>query len=162
MTTNTGGSVLFQSTYGRFRTRFLCFMPLLAILGLVGVPVGIFYNEGWEMNNRPMEPWAATMIIEICAVGILLTVASVVIGEVLRRKSPQHVVVTDSSLIVPKGRMSNAELTLPFSEIKKISIYDMGFVKQIQIKHQGTRVLLTSAMFPSNADFDRLVIHLPK
>jgi hypothetical protein len=164
MTTNAingaAGAVIFQSTYGRFRPRFLWLFPLPALVGLVGVPVGIFYNEGWEMNRHPVEPWAATLMIEICAVGMLLTVASVVISEVLRRKSPQRIVVTESSLIVPKGRMSNDELTLPFSEIK-FSIYDMGFVKQLQIKHKRHRVLLSSALFPSNADFDRLVSHLP-
>jgi hypothetical protein len=160
-TSSTAAPMLFQSTYGLFRPRFLWFLSLPTIVGLIGVPVGLFYNEGWVMNNHPLEPWSAMLIIEIFSVGALMTVAFVVICEVVRRKSPQRVAVTESSLIVPKGRLSSTDLTLPLSEIK-VAVFDMGFVKQLQIKHKRRKILLSSALFPSTADFNRLVSHLPR
>jgi hypothetical protein len=158
MTRQTTG-VLFQSRYGTFQPRYWWLFGLVGVIGVVGVPLGIFANKGWEMGNRPLEPWAATMIIEIFAVGALLAVAYIGLATWRNSKSPQRVAVTHTSLIVPKGSLSSAELELPLTEIDT-RVFNAGFVKQLQIKHGRRRILLTSALFPSDADFDRLVSHL--
>ncbi len=151
-----GEPPIFQSEYGRFRRGFLWMLLLPATIGVIGVPVGIFFNEGWEMNGHPLEPWSATVIIEIFSVGALAAVVSAVVTTWMRRKSPQRVVLTKATIIVPKGIYSSAELELPLSEVK-LAEFSMGFVKQLQIKHGRRKVLLSSALFPANQDFDRLI-----
>jgi len=159
MSTNRTAGVVFQCSYGTFQARYLWFLPVVGIIGVVGVPVGIFWNKGWEMGNHPLEPWAATLIIEIFAVGALASVAALGLATLARRKSPQRVAVTNSSLIVPKGPFSRVEFVLPRSEID-VKVFHAGIVKQLQIKHKRRRILLSSALFPSNADFERLVSYL--
>jgi hypothetical protein len=156
----TPAGIRFQTTYGHVQPRYWRLYGLTAVIGIVGVPVGIFWNEGWEAAGHPLEPWAATLIIEIFAVGALLTVAYVGLAAWRRRTSPQRVAVTDSALIVPKGAFSGTELVLPFTEINT-TVYDVGFVKQLQIKHGRRKMLLTSAWFSSTAEFDRFISHLP-
>lgn len=153
--------VLFQSSYGCFQAGYWWLFGIVGIIGLVGVPVGIFCNKGWEAGNHPLEPWAATMIIEILSVGALMIVAAVGISSMIRRKTPQRVAVTERTLIVPKGMFSPVELVLPFTEIDT-TVFDAGFVKQLQVKYGRRKILLSSALFPSNAAFDRLVSHLPQ
>ena len=43
-----------------------------------------------------------------------------------------------------------------------MTIFNVGFVKQLQIKHGRKKILLTSALFPSDEEFDRFVSHLPR
>jgi hypothetical protein len=148
--------VIFQCDYGSFQPRYLWFFPVPGIIGFVGVPVGVFWNEGWVVGGHPLEPWAATVIIEILAVGALLLGAGFGIATVVRRTSPHRIAVTASTLIVPKGIIRSGELQLPRAEID-MRVFHAGFVKQLQIRHNRRRVLLSSALFPSNADFDRLV-----
>lgn len=93
---------VFEMSYGSFQPRYRWFIPILCAVGLIGIPVGIFWNEGWEMGNRPVEPWAATVMIEAFALVALLAGSSAWYASVLRRKSPQRVVVTENELIVPK------------------------------------------------------------
>lgn len=152
--------VLFQSSYGVFQKKYWWLFGVVAVIGVVGVPVGIFFNTGWKMGNRPMEPWSVTMIVEIVAVGCLSMTGYIALATWRRRTSPQRVAVTRSGLIVPKGAFSNAELVLPFGQIET-TVFNAGIVKQLQIKQGGKKILLVSALFPSDADFDRLVSHLP-
>lgn len=151
--------VIFECTYGEFPPRLLWLIFLLGIIGVVGVPVGIVLNEGWRMNNRPVEPWAATLIIEILAGGALLLAVSLGIAAMMRRKSPQRIVLTDSALIVPKNLFSSTELELPLTEVQ-VAIFNAGYVKQLQLKHKRCKVLLASGLFPSKAEFDDLVDRL--
>lgn len=91
--------------------------------------------------------------------GALLIVTSLGFAVLARRKSPQRVAVTDSALICPKGMFSSVEFVLPRSEID-VTVFNAGFVKQLHVKHNGRRLLLSSALFPSDSDFERLVNHL--
>jgi len=133
--------------------------PFLCIPGLGGIPVGIFWNEGWEMANRPVEPWAATVMIETFAFLCLLAGGCAWYASRLNRKSPQRVVVTETEMIVPKGMFSRVELTLPLADIK-VSVFNLGFVTQLQIKHARKKVLLTSALSPSDEEFEQLLDHV--
>lgn len=159
MTANQTDRVVFEASYGVFRGPFMWLIPALGVLGLMGVAVGIFGNEGWKIGNTPLEPWSARVIIEIFAVGALLLAGSLAAAMWRRRTSPQRVALTESSLIVPKGMFSDAELVLPRSEIN-VKIFNAGFVKQIQILHKRRKILLSSAMFPTNEDFDHLADEL--
>jgi hypothetical protein len=152
--------VLFETAYGNLQPPYWWLFGFVGVIGLVGVPVGIFWNKGWQAANHPLEPWAATLIIEIFSVGALLTVVAVGAATLRCRKSPQRVAITDSALLVPKGMFSSAELVLPLAEID-IKIFDAGFVRQLQIMHGRKKRLLSSAFFPSNTAFDDLVSHLP-
>lgn len=155
------GSVVFQCEYGRFHPRYWWLLGLVGVIGIVGVPIGLFWNKGWVMGGRPLEPWAATLIIEVFAGGALLVFVYVALAQWRRGKSPQRVAVTRSSLIIPKGAFSSEELVLPFSEIET-TVFNAGFVRQLQIKHGRRKRLLVSSMFPSDEDFDRLVDGLPR
>lgn len=161
-TADPTASALFQSAFGTFQPRYLWLFPLLGIIGVVGTPAGrLFWNEGWEIGNHPIEPWSATMMIEIFSVGALMIVASLGLAALVRRKSPQRVAVTDSALIVPKGMFSSVELVLPLAEIDT-TVFNAGFVKQLQVKHNRRKILVSSALFPSDADFERLISNLPR
>jgi hypothetical protein len=153
--------VLYECEYGRFRPPFLWFFGIVGILGLIAVPVGLFANTGWEVGNRPMEPWAATLMIEIFALIALAIGAAALLSSLLRDKIPQRVAVTSGSLIVPQGMFSTAERELPFAAIKR-TVFHVGFVRQLQIMHGRKKIILTSAAFPSEAHFDRMLDHLPK
>jgi hypothetical protein len=152
-------AVRFQSPYGRFQRRYWWLAAPLGLIGLVGVPIGIFWNEGWEAGNHPLEPWAATLIIEIVAVGALLIVGYMGLSTWRQGRSPQRIAVTDTSLILPKGAFSSQERILPLAEIDT-TLFNMGFVKQLQIKHGRRKFLITSALFPSDEAFERFVQHL--
>lgn len=154
-------TVLFESSYGQFQPRYLWMCAALGVVGAVGAAVGLFWNTGWEMGGRPLEPWSATLIIEIVSLGALAIAAYAWLLSWKRRTSPQRVTVTHSSLIIPKGGFSSEERALPLNEID-LKIFDVGFVKQLQIMHGRKKTLITSALFPSNAHFDRFVSHLPR
>ncbi len=106
-------AVVFEMTYGSFQRRYRRMCPILLIVGLAGVAVGIFWNEGWEMANRPVEPWAAAVMIESFAFVCLLAAGCCWYASKVNGKSPQRVVVTESKLIVPKGLFSRVEFTIP-------------------------------------------------
>ena len=133
--------------------------PILLIAGLVGIVVGIFWNEGWEMATRPVEPWAAAVMIESFAFVCLLAAGCSWYASKVNGKSPQRVVVTETTLIVPKGMFSRVELTLPLEEID-VSVFNLRFVTQLQIKHGRKKVLVTSALSPTDEDFEQLLDHL--
>lgn len=158
-TTSLKSGVPFECAYGRFQARYLWLFAGVGVIGILAVPIGIFANKGWESGGHPLEPWAATLIIEIFAFTAIAIAAAVCLTSMARRKSPQRVAVTRSALIVPKGMFSRGELKLPLAEIET-TVFNVGFVKQLQIKHGRKKILLTSAAFPSDADFDRLVSHL--
>jgi hypothetical protein len=152
--------VKYETVYGGFRGPFAWLGGVVFVIGIVGIPVGIFANEGCVLNNHPLEPWAATLIVEVFAVGALLTAVYMTALTWYSRKSPQRIAVTAETLVVPKGAFSKAELVLPFDEIRT-SVFDVGFVKQLQIRHGRKKILLTSARFSSDDDFAQLVGHLP-
>jgi len=149
------GSAVFEMSYGTLQRRYQWLIPFLFVVGLVGIPVGIFWNEGWEISNRPVEPWAATVMIEAFSLVALIVGISAWYAGRLRRNSPQRVVVTETALIVPKGYFSNVELTLPLAEVD-VSVFKMGIVTQLQIKHGRRKVLLSNAMSQSNEHFAQL------
>jgi hypothetical protein len=165
MTTNRASGptagVIFESEYGRFQRPYWWLFGLVGLIGVVGVPVGIFFNKGWRLGVQPLEPWSATLIIEIFAVSALLTFAYVVLAHLYLRTSPQRVALTRSALIIPKGSFTREELSLPLVEIDT-KVFNVGFVKQLQIKHGRRKILLVSAKFPSNEQFERLVSVLAK
>lgn len=148
-------SVLFETQYGVFQPAYLWLLPALAVLGLLGVPIGLFWNTGWRLGVQPLEPWQVTVIVEIFAVSALILAGVLTTATIIRRKSPQRVALTATTLIVPKGMFSQAERELPRSEID-VKVFDVGFVKQLQIMHKRRKILLSSAMFRSTADFDQL------
>lgn len=152
--------VLYQARYGAFQKKYWWLGGLVFVIGVVGVPVGLLANTGWEINRRPVEPWAATLMIEVFALGALLVSGYATAITWRSIKSPQRVAVTSRAIIVPQGALTNRELVLPFDEVRT-SIFDVGFVKQLQIRHGRKKILLTSARFESEAEFDRLVQHLP-
>ena len=73
--------------------------------------------------------------------------------------TPPQVVVTDRELIVPKGQFSKTELNFRLAEIE-VSVFHLGIVSQLQIKHGRRKVLLTSAMSPSDEQFEQLCDHV--
>lgn len=148
--------VLFECCYGPFRPRYFWLFGTVGLIGIVGVPVGIFWNTGWEMANRPVEPWAATLMIEIFAIGALLVAGFAIAVNWYHRDTPQRIAVTGSDLILPKRAFTTAEIELPLDEIK-LAVFGFGPVKQLQVKHRRKKVLLTSPRFAANEDFDRLV-----
>ena len=158
-TTSEASGPLFQCPYGRFQARYLWLFAVVGVIGIVAVPIGFFANKGWQAGGHPLEPWAATLIIEIFAFTAIAVAAAVCLTSIARRKTPQRVAVTRSTLIVPKGMFSRGELKLPLAEIET-TVFNAGFVKQLQIKHGRKKLLLTSAAFPTDTDFDRLVSHL--
>lgn len=125
---------------------------------LVALPVGIFWNKGWEVGNHPLEPWAATLIIELFAAVALLLAAYMRLTSWYQAKSPQRVAITDSHLILPHGPFSKRERALPLAEIRT-SLFNVGFVRQLQVKHGRRKILLVSALFPTDEDFDEFVRH---
>lgn len=153
-------ATIFESAYGSLRGNYRWLVPGCAVIGVVGIPVGIFWNEGWKMGNTPLEPWTVTVIVEVFAVGALMIAAAMSYSARLRRESPHRVAVTETDLIVPKGLLSSVELVLPLDEVD-LKVFNPGFVKQLQIKHKRRKILLSSALFPSDEDFDRLISHLP-
>ena len=72
-------NTVFQSPYGRLQPPYFWMCVGLGIVGLLLVPVGLLWNEGWKLGVRPMEPWAATVIIEILALGALSVAAYAVL-----------------------------------------------------------------------------------
>ena len=127
-------AVLFQCAYGQFRKPYLWLFASVGVVGVVAVPIGLFWNKGWQAGGHPVAPWAATVIIEIFAVGAIAIAAATCLASLRRGQTPQRVAITRSALIVPRGWFSDAEVTLPFAEIET-KVFDVGFVKQLQIMH---------------------------
>ena len=157
--TSDSDLALFEMSYGSFRPRYQWMLLILCGVGLIGIPVGIFRNEGWEMGNRPIEPWAAAGMSEAFALATMLAGTSAWYASKLHRKLPLRVVVTVHELIGPKGLLSKPAPSLPLAEIE-VSVLHLGIVSQLQIKHGRRRVLLTSAMSPSNEHFEQLCGHV--
>ncbi len=85
--TSDSDLAVFEMSYGSFQPRYQWMLPVLCAVGLIGIPVGIFWNEGWEMGNRPIEPWAAMVMIEAFALVVLLAGTSAWYSSILHRKS---------------------------------------------------------------------------
>lgn len=150
----------YQSTYGQIqpRYRWLCFA--VGLIGVVGVPLGIFWNKDWAKGNRLLqEPWAAITIIEIVSIGALAIAGSAMLMSWRHSKRPLRVAIDAGNLVVPKSIFSSQELVLPLAEVD-LQVFNAGFVKQLQIKHGRRKLLLTSALFPSDEEFDQFVGHL--
>ncbi len=160
MTAAKAEAVEFQCSYGPFQKRYLkWFLPILFVTGPIVALIGIFNNRDWEIARTPLPPWLATTIFELLGLGALAMGVGIVISTRMHRKSPQRIAVTRTSLIVPKGRFSKQEQVLPRSELK-LKVYDVGFVKQLKIMHGRRQILLASAKFPTDEEFDQLVSHL--
>jgi len=152
-------AAVFEMSYGTLQRRYQWLTPFLFVVALIGIPVGFFWNEGWEISHRPVEPWAATVIIESFSLTALCGGIALWYASQRHRKSPQRVVVTEHALTVPEGLFSKEVLTMPLAEID-VSVFTMLFITQLQIKHGRRRVLLTNGMSPSNELFEQLCEHI--
>jgi hypothetical protein len=157
----TRPDIVFQCPYGGFRSNYVWAFNIVGFIGLIAVPIGIFANTGWTAGGHPLEPWTATLIIEIFAAAAISVAVFAQLASWRHRQSPRRIAVTRSAILVPQGLFWTNELELPFAEIK-VTVFDVGIVKQLQIMHGRKKILLTSARFVSDADFDALVNHLPE
>lgn len=149
-----GEATLCEFRYGVPQPLFFWLTIAAGIGGCACVPIGLFWNKGWAVNNFPMSPLAATLMFEsMAAVGILLCVYFVG-GYLYQRKQPQRVALTPSAVLVPKGTFSRLELRLPLAELR-VQLRDSGPAKQLYLKHRGGTVHLRSVLFASEEEFDR-------
>lgn len=67
--------------------------------------------------------------------------------------------LTENELIVPKELFKKVELIFPLAEID-VSVFKLGIVSQLQIKHGRRKALLTSAISLSDEHFEQLCDHV--
>jgi hypothetical protein len=98
---------------------------------------------------------AATFYMILAALSFCFVLFSGFLTYV-RIKIPQRVVLTDTSITIPRRRWSPEEITVPFSEIialRKYSVYGQRF---LDIHYNGGNFTLVANMLPQNKDFDEI------
>jgi len=148
--------VLCEFRYGQAQSRFLWLFSVAGIIGAVLVPVGIFWNDGWEINHVPLPPWGATLVAESAGIGCLLMFVYIVGGNFYSRSHRKRVAITAGAVLVPRGVFTTEERVLPLREIS-LKVRDVGPTSHAYLKHGGGTVRLTAFLFPTDADYDRFL-----
>jgi hypothetical protein len=74
----------------------------------------------------------------------------------VRIRIPQRVVLTDTSITIPRRRWSPEEITVPFSEIIALRKYSVCGQRFLDIHYNGGNFTLVANMLPQNKDFDEI------
>ncbi len=148
--------ILFQSEYGGYpKFAMYGFLPFLLLIagGL------LVYANGFDggMNIKGMEIPPSVVAFGICPI-IFLLCAIVVGTEIYRRYRPQQIVITETALILPKGRFTNDVVHIHWKHLRaKLTIgsfivLDVYDVACIDSRHQS-KVNISSPLFRRFDDF---------
>ncbi len=154
------GEVLFECEYGLVRPSMWCLFGVTFVIALALIPIGIFWNDGWQLNiNAPLPPWLVMVICESLAIGLLLGIAYLLIGYFLNGRRPQRVAITAAGVILPKNKLSTEELFIPWARVK-VKHWG-GPADHLYFKHGFLRTSqITSVQFPTDEDFAEFFDHL--
>ena len=143
---------LYKTPYGR--------LPKLMLYGglpfLTGASIFLFiwatqFGGVVEINGLPISPKFVAWGI---APGLLLLVVGCVVVEINQRRDPRRVVLTSTSIIVPKGRLAAGELRLGWKGMQA-TISTLWFMTDVSLKNaKGEKARLNSMMFPSGNSFE--------
>jgi hypothetical protein len=98
---------------------------------------------------------AATFYMIFAALSFCFVLLSEFLAYV-RIKIPQRVVLTDTSIIIPRKRWSSEEITVPFSEIIALRKYSVCGQWFLDIHYHGGNFTLVANMLPQNKDLDEI------
>jgi hypothetical protein len=98
---------------------------------------------------------AATFYMIFAALSFCFVLLSGFLAYV-RIRIPQRVVLTDTSITIPRRRWSPEEITVPFSEIIALRKYSVCGQRFLDIHYNGGNFTLVANMLPQNEDFDEI------
>ena len=77
-----------------------------------------------------------------------------------RLNRTQRIVVTPLAIIVPKGRFSSREVTIPYADISDLSVSHVYSQKFLKITHRGGTATIASSFLPKKEDFEEVLHRL--
>ncbi len=153
------GTVVFQCEYGFIRRSMWLLLGVNVLIALVLIPAGFLWNDGWALNNVELPPWLAMVLFEFVALGQLALFGYTLAGYLRNRDQPQRVAITTAGVILPKGKLSNDELFIPWAQVKVK--HRPGPADQLEFKRGALNAnRLVSIQFRTNDDFETFARHL--
>lgn len=150
------GEILFQSEYGGYpKFALYGFLPFLLLIATGLLVYAIGFDGGMEIRGMKIPP--TVVAYGICPV-IFLLCAIVVGSEIYRRYHPQRIVITERSLVLPKGRFTNDVVSIHWKHLRaKLTIgsfivLDVYDIACIDSKHKS-KVNISSPLFRRFDDF---------
>ncbi len=93
-------------------------------------------------------------VLAALSAGFVLIAACLAI---VRLTSRRRIVLTESSLVVPRSRWwSTEEMVIPFGSIREVSASQVTGQRFLKIVHQGGKFTLVGTMLPKKDDFDEI------
>lgn len=138
--------------YGKLRSSHSWVAWVLLASGLLALPLSWLMRNELELGRNPLPPWAVLLV------GTILSCIGLVVSITLlrgRSRPAKRIVLADGKLSLPGGLLTGSGWTRPVSDIA-IKRIDLGFVNQMQLSAHGKRTTLSSALFASDSEFERL------
>ena len=79
-------------------------------------------------------------------IGVVLALSRVV--------RPQHIVLEEDAIVVPRARFSNERQHIPLSSLVNVTLTEAAGQRMLVLEHDEGRFTLKRAMLPSDDDFD--------
>lgn len=142
-----------QWEYGKLRSNQSWIIWVTLALGIFAFPAAWFLRDSLSLGRAPLPAWTVVLV------GVVLAIAGLLVSITLlraRSRPAKLITIRNGNLTLPGSLISGPGWTLPVTDVK-VRTTDLGFVKQMHLSGKRKRTTLSSAMFATQAEFDRLV-----
>ena len=152
MSVNPQNDEVMKWEYGQLRAGHAWVIWVTLGTGVLSLPLAWFLRDSLTLGRAPLPPWTVLLVG-----GVLAATGLVVSISMLRARSRPAKLITikQGEITVPGSLVSGPGWSLPITDVN-VRKTDLGFVKQMHLSAKRKRTTLSSAMFRSDDDFDRL------
>ena len=120
--------------------------------GILALPTAWFLRDSIALGRSPLPAWTVLLV------GGLFAVAGIFVSYALlkaRNRPPKLIVVQGEMFTLPGSLISGRGWSCRLDDLS-VRTTDLGFVKQMHLSGPKKRATLSSALFESDDEFDRL------
>lgn len=142
-----------QWQYGKLRSSHSWVLWVLILTGLLSAPAAWFLRDSIALGRTPLPAWTVLLVGGLLAIAGLFATAAILKG---RSGPPKLITMEAGQFTLPGSMLSGPGWSCRLDEVS-VRTTELGFVKQMHLSGPKKRATLSSALFESDADFDRLV-----
>ena len=138
--------------YGKLRKSQTWIAWVVLCVGVLSLPIAWLIRDRVEVGGNVLPNWTVLLVGAMLAcIGLAMSISLLL----ARSRPAKLIVLADRRLTVPGGLLIGSGWTAPVSDVSVRTI-ELGFVKQMQLTTPRKRSTLSSALFASDHEFDRL------
>lgn len=118
-------------------------------------------DRGLKINGIvELSAAGATVVYWVLAAGSMSFVILAVFLAIVRITVHQQIVLTETSITIPRSRWSSEVITVPFGAIVEMSASRVSGQRLLKIAYNGGKFTLNASLLPRKGDFDDICLAL--